>query len=107
MGGARALSLSMKSIFFTLSGLLPLTGMAVEFEAPYRLKVGDAPIQVEPPGYAAPALYDLDGDGEKDLLVGQFRDGKITIYPGKGEGLFDKGALLKAGGEVVKILGVW
>lgn len=95
----------MKTTLFALSGLLPL--MAAEFEAPVQLKGGDAVIQVESPGYAAPSLADLDGDGKKDLLVGQFRNGKITLFSGLGSGKFGKGEPLKAGGEDATIPGVW
>ena len=84
-------------------------GVAAEvtFEKPVRLTAGGELIKVEAPGYAAPCLADVDGDGVKDLLVGQFRDGKIMVYPGKGKGRFDKGDWLKVGGEVAKVPGVW
>jgi len=97
----------MKKKFYALSALLPFAAAAVEFEKPALLKGGGKAIQVEEPGFAAPALHDLDGDGKKDLLVGQFRDGKITVYPGLGGGKFGKGNPLKAGGEIAKIPGVW
>ncbi len=44
-----------------------------------RLLVAGKPIDVET-GHAAPALHDWDGDGIRDLLVGQFGDGKLRIY---------------------------
>ncbi len=31
-------------------------------------------------GHAAPALHDFDGDGVRDLLVGQFGEGKLRMY---------------------------
>ncbi len=80
---------------------------AVEFEAPVRLKVGDVPIRVESPGYAAPCWADLDGKGVKDLLVGQFSGGKIKVYKNLGKGKFAAGEWLKAGGQVAEIPGVW
>ncbi len=92
-----------------------------KFAEPRQLNGGDKPIEVESPGYAAPSLADLNGDGVPDLLVGQFRDGKIGFYKGsKGENGFYKGSKgengklsfgaqewLQAGGEIAKIPGVW
>ncbi len=82
-----------------------------DFAKPRQLNGGDKPIEVESPGYAAPSLADLNGDGVADLLVGQFRDGKIGFYKGsKGEnGKLSFGAheWLQAGGEIAKIPGVW
>ncbi|MEW6305243.1 MAG: hypothetical protein AB1705_17335 [Verrucomicrobiota bacterium] len=80
---------------------------AVEFEKPVRLKGGDAFVRVESPGYAAPCLADLDGDGRKDLLVGQFRDGKIRVFKGLGGARFAAGDWLKAEGRVALVPGVW
>ncbi len=97
----------MKKFPYVVAALVPLSSGAVDFEKPYQLKGGEAVIELESPGYAAPALYDLDGDGVKDLLVGQFMEGKVMVYKGKGEGKFAEGKPLEAGGEVVKIPGVW
>src|SRR5262245_4738357 len=44
-----------------------------DFELPVRLRAGEAAIRVQSPGYAAPCLADLNGDGKMHLLVGQFR----------------------------------
>ena len=35
-------------------------------------------------GYAAPFVCDFNGDGMKDLLVGQFGGGKLRFYPNRG-----------------------
>jgi hypothetical protein len=80
---------------------------AVEFEKPVRLKGGDEFVRVESPGYAAPCWDDIDGDGKKDLLVGQFKDGKIRVYKGLGGDRFAKGEWLKAQGKVAEVPGVW
>jgi hypothetical protein len=77
------------------------------FHPPVRLKAGGAPIRVESPGYAAPCLADLDGDGKMDLLVGQFSGGKIRVFKGLGGGKFARGAWLKAEGKVAEVPGVW
>ena len=82
-----------------------------QFDAPRQVLGGDQPIAVEAPGYAAPCLADVNGDGVPDMLVGQFRDGKITVYHGSraedGKLTFGKGEPLMAGGEAAKIPGVW
>ena len=79
----------------------------VSFEKPKRLMADGESIQVEAPGYAAPCWADMDGDGKKDLLVGQFRDGKIKVFKNTGEGTFAKGEWLQADGAVAKVPGVW
>jgi hypothetical protein len=58
-----------------MGGGLALGGDA-EFEAPVRLTAEGVPVRVESPGYAAPCWADIDGDGKKDLLVGQFNQGR-------------------------------
>ena len=80
---------------------------AAEFQPPVRLKAGDAAVRVEKPGYAAPCLADLDGDGKKELLVGQFANGKIRVFKHLGDEKFSPGEWLQAGGEVAQVPGVW
>jgi hypothetical protein len=87
-------------------------GRAAEFQAPVRLEAGGKPVRVESPGYAAPCWADIDGDGKKDLLVGQFSQGKIRIFknlgPDKlGSAKLATGEWLKAEGAVAEVPGVW
>ena len=56
---------------------------ATELSEPTLIKVGNEPIDVDM-GYAAPYYVDFDGDGIRDLLVGQFGDGKLVIYRNTG-----------------------
>jgi hypothetical protein len=96
------------TLFSTLllgSGLA--IGAAAEFQPPVRLEAGGVPVRVESPGYAAPCWADIDGDGKKDLLVGQFNQGKIRIFKNLGGGKLAPGAWLKADGIDAEIPGVW
>jgi hypothetical protein len=81
------------------------------FAEPRQINGGDKAIVVEAPGYASPGLADLNGDGVPDLLVGQFREGKIGFYKGSkskdGKLSFGAHEWLQAGGEIAKIPGVW
>jgi hypothetical protein len=72
-----------------------------------RVKAGGAAIRVEAPGYAAPCLADVDGDGKPDLLVGQFNGGKMQVFKGLGGGKFARGAWLQADGKAAEVPGVW
>jgi hypothetical protein len=89
------------------AGFLLPAADAVEFEKPARLKGGGEFIRVESPGFAAPCHDDIDGDGKKDLLVGQFRDGKIRVFKGLGGERFARGEWLRAEGKVATVPGVW
>ena len=77
------------------------------FHPPVRLKAGGVPIRVEAPGYAAPCLADVDGDGKLDLLVGQFNQGKIQLCKGLGGGKFASSTWLQADGKAAEVPGVW
>ena len=84
-----------------------LAAGAAEFQPPVRLKADGVPIRVEAPGYAAPCWADIDGDGKKDLLVGQFAKGKIQVYKNLGDGKLAAGDWVKAEGGIAEVPGVW
>jgi hypothetical protein len=77
-------------------------GPASELAPPIRLTAGGKPIDVDV-GHAAPCVADIKGDGKPCLLVGQFGEGKLRIYPNVGsktEPRFDKFEWFQAGGKL-------
>ncbi|MBI2922205.1 MAG: VCBS repeat-containing protein [Planctomycetes bacterium] len=89
------------------SALAEDTSMNPEFTAPVRLKAAREIIRVEDPGYASPCWADMDGDGRKDLVVGQFAGGKMKVYRNLGEGKLAEGKWLEAEGKTAEVPGVW
>ena len=78
---------------------------AQQFEAPIRLMADGKPIDVDV-GHAQPYGADFDGDGVRDLLVGQFGEGRLRIYKNTGtdqEPKFGKFEWFQAGGEIASV----
>ena len=42
--------------------------------------VNDAGVPINVGNYGAPTMYDWNSDGAKDLILGQFSQGKIRLY---------------------------
>ena len=76
-------------------------------QPPVRLKAGNEYVKVEEPGYASPCWADVDGDKKKDLVVGQFRDGKLQVFRNLGKGKLAEGKWLEADGQPAEVPGVW
>jgi hypothetical protein len=55
----------------------------IELAEPFLVTAGGKVIEVEV-GHAAPILVDFNGNGRKDLLVGQFGQGRLRVYPNVG-----------------------
>ncbi len=84
-----------------------LAAAPADFAKPERIKAGDDYIRVEAPGWAFPCLHDVDKDGKADLVVGQFKDGRMKVYKRTGAMEFAEGQWLKAGGKIAEVPGVW
>ena len=82
-----------------------IPNLSPDLQQPFRVMAGKDPIDVEI-GHAAPFFADITRDGVRDLLVGQFGDGKLRIYKNLGtnkDPKFDKYEWFKAGAEVGKV----
>jgi hypothetical protein len=75
----------LKALALILAGLISTenAGLSPELESPIRIEAAGKPIDTET-GHAAPFVCDFDGDGVKDLLVGQFGSGILWIYRNEG-----------------------
>jgi hypothetical protein len=91
----------------TLLPLLAAVPQGPQFEPPVRLTADGSPVRVEAPGWSAPCWQDVDGDGKKDLVVGQFHDGKMRLFRGQGGSKLAAGEWLQAEGAIAEVPGVW
>jgi hypothetical protein len=93
-------------IGLTVAALAPL-GIAAtsELATPFRLEADGKPIDTDT-GHASPFMVDFDGDGVRDLLVGQFSGGKLRIYRNLGSNTqpkFGPFAWFNAGGKEASV----
>ncbi len=73
---------------------------------PVAIEAGGQRLDVERIGHSAPFVGDFDGDGVRDLLVGQFHDGRLRIYRNSGTNAkpkFDSYTWFKAGGAIASV----
>ena len=90
---------------FLASLLAAAEPVAGDLSPPVQLQAGGRPINVDM-GHAAPFVADLKGEGQMVLLVGQFGQGKLRLYPNLGtrsEPKFDRFEWFQAGGQVVSL----
>ena len=70
------------------------------FSSPFFVQANGADLVVSS-SIPDPCVIDWDGDGLKDLVIGQFSTGKIRFYPNSGTNenpVFTNYAFLQAGG---------
>jgi len=73
----------MKVSLIALCSLLSVTlAQMPVFHGPYRIADGGLPIDVG--WYGAPTMFDWDGDGAKDMIVGQYEYGYMRFYHNTG-----------------------
>ncbi len=76
-----------------------------EFQAWEYITANGSPITLSI-GHAAPCVIDWDGDGLKDLLLGQYSSGKIRFYRNVGRKLapaFTTYSYLQADGKDIAV----
>lgn len=87
---------------------LAASALAQSLAEPVRLTAAGAPIEIgalSSFAHAGPALGDVDGDGDRDLLVGDF-PGHFWLFANTGtdrEPVYAAGVKLKAGGAAAKV----
>ncbi|MEO0226226.1 MAG: hypothetical protein ABIL05_04665 [candidate division WOR-3 bacterium] len=85
-------------------GFVLVYSAAPRFLNPVYIQSNGKNIDVE--YYGSPFVYDWDGDGKKDLLVGQFYYGKIRYYRNIGTNnnpVFGDSVFLTAGGVEIQL----
>ena len=77
-----------------------------ELLAPVLIHAGEQPIDIKRVGHSAPFVGYIDGDGRRDLLVGEFHDGRLRIYRNVGTNAqprFEGYTWFQAGGEIGRV----
>ena len=91
---------------FIVAGMLAVAdSVAPDLAPPIPLLAGGQPINVDM-GHAAPFVADLNGDGHLTLLVGQFGEGRLRLYPNVGtrnDPKLDQFEWFKVDGKVVSV----
>lgn len=82
----RSLATLSASLLLAPASLFAGDGADSPLAAPFTAEAGGRPIDLANGiGHAAPLFMDWDGDGLKDLLVGQFDGGYLRIYRNTGK----------------------
>lgn len=86
----------------------PVDSRSTTFKPPVALAAAGAPVEIgalSNIAHAGPALGDVDGDGDRDLLVGDF-PGFFWVFENAGTDKapeYKAGRKLKAGGKDAKV----
>ncbi len=74
----------MKVTLLTIFVVAAISSAALpEFDSPFFIQADGADLVVDG-SIPDPFVFDWNGDGLKDLIVGQFSNGKIRFYPNSG-----------------------
>lgn len=84
---------------------LAVGAAGAEFQEGIPLKAGGEVIDVTQ-GHLMPTVMDWNDDGKKDLVVGQFKGGRIRLYLNEGSDAapaFGASKFLEAGGAEIRL----
>ena len=70
-------------IFIVLLFGFATLAVALDYQTPVKINANGTPIELGL-GHANPLVTDWDGDGLKDLIVGQYTGGKLRLYLNQG-----------------------
>ncbi|HUG92549.1 MAG TPA: hypothetical protein VML55_17045 [Planctomycetaceae bacterium] len=76
--------LAWASIPLAAAGIAVGGEISRELKPPVRIEANGSPIDTGGIGYAAPFYADFDGDGTRDLLVGEFSQGRMRVFSNHG-----------------------
>jgi len=94
------------ALIASVAALAAADAAAQQLEKPFRVLAEGKPIDVDG-GHAAPFFADVDGDGLRDLLVGEFQKGRCRVYKNTGTKqapLFGAFTFLQAGGKNASVM---
>ena len=93
-----------RMLLVVVLGLAPLW-VGAGLREGVKLEADGEVIDVEV-GHLVPCALDWNGDGNKDLIVGQFSGGRIRLYLNQGTDAkpeFGASTFLKAGGKEIRL----
>jgi len=95
-------------LFVLCVGLIYLTGDVTAqkaFHPGVIIKINGEPLNVKT-GHSVPTVADWNNDGKKDLITGQFHQGRILLLLNRGTDanpVFTNYKLMEAGGSQIKL----
>jgi len=94
-----------KALLLLAAGLSLTTVAYGQFAEGVKLQADGKDIEARI-GHLVPVAIDFNGDGKKDLLVGQFSGGQIHLYLNKGTNtapVLTDGGVIEAGGKQISL----
>ena len=96
----------MRLLVFTVAVLVFSAFAATpDYQTPFQIYASGSPIELSL-GHANPLVTDWNGDGLKDLIVGQYTGGKIRYYQNDGTNdspVFGSFAYMQADGNDISL----